>query len=97
MEFLVANGHPPGEVAGYTIRQLELFVEAAVKRRNRELVDSAKVQASATATGFTGNEKPLEALERSLTGKSQGGGVVGELRRRVGGLIKAGAVKVKER
>lgn len=97
MEFLIANGHPPATVSEYTIDQVDLFVEAAVRRRNRELVDSAKVQAMATATGFSGNDKPLEELERSLTGTSRGGGLKGELRRRLAPLVRAGAVKVKER
>lgn len=41
-----------------------------MSRRNDELLGIATAMAAGSSTGFTGNDKPLRSLERSLKGTS---------------------------
>ena len=83
----MSNGFQLGSVYDFTPDQLSMFVRTTSMRRNAELMTEMNVKAAATSAAYSGDTKPLEAIEKAIYGTAVSHGT--ELQKRLRGFIHA--------
>lgn len=94
MDTLVGAGYSLSDVWKMTPDQIELFARYASQRISEEYVQLATLTAIGTSVGFSGKDKPLKELAKSMgveTGR--GGAAAGAIQEFAGRLAMAGKVK----
>lgn len=76
-----------------TPKQLNLFLRATSRRRTNEILTDMNVRAAAASAAFTGNTKPMESIEKALTGTSDSYG--SEIQKRLKGFARAVGANIK--
>jgi hypothetical protein len=95
VHLLVSSGYgSPDEILNLTAEQINLYAQRAAKAKRLDYISQANIAAVGAGVGFTGNIKPLRALESQLEGGSPVSAVMKETQKTLGKMIQAGTVKV---